>query len=228
MISPKVYVFALTAITLLGSVGILYLHRSAVSRPAATDAPAPQSSLFGLSPLISFLKIPAAAGSPAVPVPQKKLVPPSNLTEFFDGFSGVGTIREAGNEDESSSLYWWVNSGGYFLVKNGTAETYHGALPPGARFYVRDAVFGLDTDQGARPQNLFRLVTRTKWKNLDESLYFKIDSLDLNQSPNRNESNGVLLFSRYVDENNLYYMGLRVDGAAVIKKKSNGVYHELA
>jgi len=37
--------------------------------------------------------------------------------------------------------------------------------------------------------------------------------------------NGILLFNRYQDGNNLYYTGLRVDGAVVIKKKYKGKYY---
>ena len=33
--------------------------------------------------------------------------------------------------------------------------------------------------------------------------------------------------SRYQDSNNLYYLGIRVDGNAIIKKKINGVYYTL-
>ena len=50
----------------------------------------------------------------------------------------------------------------------------------------------------------------------------------LSQSVNRDESNGLLVFSRYQDENDLYYAGVRVDGTAVIKKKWGGSYHTLA
>ena len=38
----------------------------------------------------------------------------------------------------------------------------------------------------------------------------------------------MLLFNRYQDGQTLYYGGVRVDGAAVIKKKLAGVYTTLA
>jgi hypothetical protein len=50
----------------------------------------------------------------------------------------------------------------------------------------------------------------------------------MSASENRNESNGVLLFNRYYDGNDLYYAGLRVDGHAVIKKKIGGKYYTMA
>jgi hypothetical protein len=49
----------------------------------------------------------------------------------------------------------------------------------------------------------------------------------LSDSEYRNESNGVLLFNRYKDGDNLYYSGIRVDGQAVIKKKIKGKYFTL-
>ena len=38
----------------------------------------------------------------------------------------------------------------------------------------------------------------------------------------------MLLFLQYLDADNLYYAGVRVDGSAVIKKKSAGAYTTLA
>jgi len=70
-------------------------------------------------------------------------------------------------------------------------------------------------------------VTRNTWQNAQEEAYFKITADNLSASPNRNASNGILFFNRYQDGNNLYYTGIRVDGAAVIKKKQNGAYTTL-
>ncbi len=58
--------------------------------------------------------------------------------------------------------------------------------------------------------------------------YFKIDQLNLSDSPNRNQTNGLFLFNRYQTGDSLYYTGLRVDGAAVIKKKIFGTYYTMA
>jgi len=66
------------------------------------------------------------------------------------------------------------------------------------------------------------------WKNFTQEVYFKIIKNNLSNSPNRNASNGLLLFNRYQDEYNLYYTGIRVDGYAVIKKKVNGIYYTMA
>jgi hypothetical protein len=59
-------------------------------------------------------------------------------------------------------------------------------------------------------------------------VYFKIDNNNLSESQYKNESNGVLLFNRYQDGDNLYYTGIRVDGQAVIKKKIKDKYYTLA
>ena len=86
----------------------------------------------------------------------------------------------------------------------------------------------IDTDNGYHPQNIFRLVSRNKWKNFEQEVYFKVNKINASESPNRNGSNGVLFFNRYQNGDNLYYAGIRVDGAAVIKKKINGKYYILA
>ncbi|TSC85556.1 MAG: hypothetical protein G01um10148_942 [Parcubacteria group bacterium Gr01-1014_8] len=38
----------------------------------------------------------------------------------------------------------------------------------------------------------------------------------------------ILLMSRYIDKDTLYYAGIRVDGTAVIKKKYKGTYYTMA
>jgi hypothetical protein len=85
-----------------------------------------------------------------------------------------------------------------------------------------------DTDNGYRPQNIFRLVNRASWGNYSQQAYFRVKNSNQSKSENRNESNGLLFFNRYQDAFNLYYAGLRVDGYAVIKKKMDGVYYTMA
>jgi hypothetical protein len=143
-------------------------------------------------------------------------------------FSEKMTLQEAGKMSDSSSPNWWLNSGGVMEMGNGTAQTNFGPLPENSywqKLYAKTN--SRDTDSGFYPQNIFRLVTMGKWQDLDQQLYFNIDKINLSQSEFRNESNGVLLFNRYYDGDNLYYTGLRVDGYAVIKKKTNGVYYTL-
>lgn len=85
-----------------------------------------------------------------------------------------------------------------------------------------------DTDEGAHPQNIFRLLTRAPQPGQGQQVYTRIGRIHTSDSPNRNESNGVFLLARYQESGDCYYAGIRVDGAAVIKKKFNARYHILA
>jgi hypothetical protein len=138
-------------------------------------------------------------------------------------------IEETGKMSQSSDKNWWVNSGGWMEISNGTGRTIMGDLSPDNKWYAayQDSSPD-DTDNGSHPQNIFRLVTRTKWQNFRQEAFFRINKINLSGSENRNESNGILLFNRYQDGDDLYYTGLRVDGYAVIKKKIGGDYHTLA
>jgi hypothetical protein len=158
-------------------------------------------------------------GGPAAPVGAK----------LNDSFDSTTTLVEAGRMSDSASPYWWVSSGAYFLGRGGLGSTIAGSLPSNdswRRYYA--ATSPADTDNGFRPQNLFRLVTRSRWQNVRQQVYFRIRRDNLSASSNRNASNGLLLMNRYLDSDNLYYAGIRVDGAAVIKKKYRGRYHTLA
>lgn len=147
---------------------------------------------------------------------------------LYYGFDNEGSLEEAGSMSQSSSRDWWVNSGGYLIQSGGIGSSVQGELPANDRWRLAYAASNpTDTDGGYHPQNIFRLVTKSQWRNLRQQVYFKISKTNLSSSPNRNAYNGVLLFNRYVDSNNLYYVGLRVDGAAVIKKKLNGKYYTL-
>jgi hypothetical protein len=138
-------------------------------------------------------------------------------------------IEEAGNISESKDDRFWLNSGGELLIKDGIGSTVIGDLERDNRWRV---LYGKnnprDTEDGFRPQNIFRLITRTQYLNYTQEGYFYIENDNLSKSNYRNESNGLLFFNRYLDGNNLYYTGIRVDGAAVIKKKINGKYFTMA
>ena len=148
---------------------------------------------------------------------------------FSYNFNVPGILSEAGSIGASSSPYWWLNSGGQFNLVNGIGMTLQGDTPLGSVWQkMYSSSNPRDTDNGLHPQNLFRFVTRSKWLNEDQQVDFKITRYHLSNSPERYNPNGVLLFNRYVDGNNLYYAGMRVDGNVVIKKKVNGVYYTLA
>lgn len=148
--------------------------------------------------------------------------------EFHDTFSGVTTLSESGSMKSSSSKQWWLNSGGLFYTQNGVGKTIHGSLDTYNKWRLLYSVSNpTDTDDGYHPQNIFRLVTRSKWNNFTQEVYFAVRGNQLSSSPQRNESNGVLLFNRYQDGKTLYYVGIRVDGKVVVKKKFNGTYYTM-
>jgi hypothetical protein len=131
--------------------------------------------------------------------------------------------------DQSTSPYWFLDSGGKFIVQEGVGTTIQGSLPKGDRWYSAYARSNpLDTDDGTHPQNIFRLVSKQTWGNVGEEVWFRIAADNFSDSPNRNQSNGLLLMSRYCDPDNLYYAGVRVDGTTVIKKKYAGIYYTMA
>lgn len=148
---------------------------------------------------------------------------------FHYTFNDDGILRESGEIEESSSQYFWLNSGGELRISNGTGKTLHGALPRNSGWRTAYNLSNpIDTDEGYHPQNIFRLLTRSKWENFQQEIYFKVNGINLSESSQRDISNGVLLLSRYQDEGSVYYAGIRVDGHAIIKKKVDGKYYTLA
>lgn len=151
------------------------------------------------------------------------------VVTFVQSFDSPFSVTEAGSKTESKNGDWWVSSGAYFISEGGVGKTVAGALsaldPWRVAYYLSNS---LDTDNGYYPQNIFRLVQRSLWKDYTQEAYFKITKDNLSVSPNRNASNGLFFFNRYADAFNLYYTGVRVDGYAVIKKKINGTYYTMA
>jgi hypothetical protein len=154
---------------------------------------------------------------------------PANVRSFKDSFDTETVLEESDRMDHSASPDWWLNSGGWFLQHGGVASTWIGDAPAASKWRgLYNQSNPADTDGGAHPQNLFRLITRSEWLNPSQRAFFRIRNDRLSAGPNRNGSNGLLLMGRYADGNNLYYAGIRVDGFAVIKKKSAGLYATLA
>ncbi len=153
----------------------------------------------------------------------------SVVSPYLYTFNDIGQLQEASSALASTSRYWWVNSGAYLNISGGYGRTIQGALAATDPWRILYAANNpTDTDNGQHPQNIFRLVSRNQWQNARTEAQFYIDRDNLSASPNRNVSNGLLLFNRYQDSQNLYYAGVRVDGAAVIKKKQNSIYTTLA
>jgi len=134
-------------------------------------------------------------------------------------------IEEASSMNESKNETWWVNSGGEVRFKDEIGSTMQGELLLFNKWrmkYFDQNPF--ETDNGEHPQNIFRLIRREKVTDVDQTVYVRIKKIHVSNSSHRNESNGILLFSRYVDADNLYYAGIRVDGTAVVKRKGNSEY----
>lgn len=147
---------------------------------------------------------------------------------FFDSFDDDFLVEETWFLSRNSSPHWWVTSGAYFSAQDGVARTVQGALDAKdswARSYARSNA--RDTSHGARPQNIFRLVSTKKGLNTMQQMYARVRYYEPSESEYRNASNGILLFNRYLDEDTLYYTGIRVDGQAVVKKKYDGTYYTL-
>jgi hypothetical protein len=125
---------------------------------------------------------------------------------FVEKFHYQQTLPEAGRMSESTHKYWWVNSGAYFYFVNGVGKTVMGNLPKNNKWRTLYSKTNPgETDNGYHPQNIFRLVLKSRWKNIQQEAYFKITNYHLSRNYYRNESNGLLLFNRYQDGNNLYY-----------------------
>jgi hypothetical protein len=118
-------------------------------------------------------------------------------------YSTNGNLDEATSVSLSQSPYWWVKEGSSMSVSGGVGNNLSG-------------------------QNMFAVFERTPELNTDQSVSVKINKLNLANVSNRNPWNNVSLYSRWIDDNNYYYMGIRQDGAAAIKKKVNGAYYTLA
>lgn len=181
--------------------------------PESTALPAPSSQL-------------SAVGSIATPVSTSTPYAPSL---FIYSFNSPGILQEAPSMEKSTSPYWWLDSGGTLTIQGGIGYTAQGISSLTDRWRIAYAATSrIDTDLGAYPQNLLRLVSRTTWENVRQEASFRVEADNFTTSPNRNASNGLLLMSRYRDYNTLYYAGIRVDGTAVIKKKYKGTYYTLA
>lgn len=148
---------------------------------------------------------------------------------FYYPFGTSGTLKEASSASVSSSPYFWLNSGAELRIANGEGSTVIGTLPSNSLFRLLYSLSNpLDTEDGYRPQNIFRLLTKSAWQNADTSAKISIVRLNATDTPNRDGYSGALLMARYKDGNNLYYAGIRQDGRAVIKKKIGGAYYTLA
>jgi hypothetical protein len=173
-----------------------------------------------ISPILSVTIIPSPSETLSDTTPASSPTPTSNPLVY---------LQETNNPSSSKSKTWWLNSGGVAIFSGNFFSTLQGDSPAGSLWQkAYNTSNPVDTDAGSHPQNIFRLVQKQQWQNFQQELYFQLNTYRQSFSPNRNESNGVLLFNRYQDGDNLYYSGLRVDGNVVIKKKQAGKYYTIA
>lgn len=197
-------------------------------KPTLAAAPTPKPTPS--QPATQPTKTPATSPQPqpaSTPVPSPVSVPSTSPAPQPAASYGLGSNRivtETYPREQNRDAEWWVSSGGRFTIENGIGKTVQGPLPKTDSLYALYAKGNpLDTEGGLYPQNVFRLVTNKKWKNYEQEMQFRIADHHFTNSPQRNQSNGVLFFSRYQDKDHLYYAGIRVDGKAVIKKKNGAV-----
>lgn len=154
---------------------------------------------------------------------------PTTARQLFETFSPDGLVEETGSMASTLDENFWLNSGAYLYRDGGIGRTIFGELPIGSKWQIAFNNYNApSTDGGVHPQNIFRLFTVSEWQDQQQQMLFNIDRINESIGSHRNASNGVLLFSRYANEDNLYYAGIRVDGKAVVKKKIRGRYYTLA
>lgn len=148
---------------------------------------------------------------------------------FYYSFKQAGTLIESSSFEKSSSPYFWLNSGAKLLIDGSVGKTIQGPLSKNDPWRITYAKSNpLDTGNGYYPQNIFRLLTKSKWNQVEQSIKFNVSKVNTTNTPNLGDWSGVLLMNRYQDGDNLYYAGVRFDGKAVIKKKYRGTYYTLA
>ena len=157
----------------------------------------------------------------------------NSFSSYFSAdFSDSFTLEEAGDMEDSTNDDFWVNSGAFLISENGVGRTLFDSLKKGDKWQVKyqnaRVATAKETDGGYYPQNIFRLVTKSKWKNLEQEAFYNIRKYNLSNSFYRKASNAILLFNRYQDGYNLYYVGLRVDGNIIVKKKYKKKYYTMA
>ncbi len=175
-------------------------------------------TFFVLASVVMTLRAKHAEAAAAIPV----------TLPFTYAFTTSGTLVETGAMNDSSSPYWWLNSGARMFFHDGVGSTIQGELPvtdTWAKLYAQNNPW--ETDNGLHPQNVFRLLSRPTWQNVSQKVSYRMNTYHLSTDEHRSASNGLLLFNRYQDGMNTYYAGVRVDGNAVIKKKKNGTYYSM-
>ena len=79
---------------------------------------------------------------------------------FVYTFNSSGTLYETGSSAESSSPYFWLNSGAMLQIGSGIGKTQQGALPAANLWRLMYKTMNpLDSGEGYFPDNTLRIVT---------------------------------------------------------------------
>ena len=155
----------------------------------------------------------------------------THLNSYMNMKPAVPIVITETDAPETSTAHplLWLNSGALFTISHGVGATILEDLSASSTWsaYYADTN-PVDTDNGLHPQNIFRLLTKKEYGDSVQTAFVRIRNIQKSDSPNRNESNGIFFMHAYQNQNNLYYAGMRVDGALVIKKKRDDVYTTLA
>ncbi|MDP3963129.1 MAG: hypothetical protein Q8Q39_01395 [bacterium] len=148
---------------------------------------------------------------------------------FTYPFTSNGILRETSAKNDSTSPYWWLQSGGLLTISGGAGNTIQGDLSAAdpLRIAYAKKTPGL-SDNGFHPQNLFKLLTKSAWENGSQQITATISGQNLYAADNVHPWNALSLISRYRDSTTFYLASLRMDGTAVIKKKTANQYYTLA
>ena len=151
------------------------------------------------------------------------------FSSMYYTFNNPGVLSESSTMAQSTSPYLWLLSGGRMIVTTGgIGETIQGDLLANDRLYrVYSARSAVSSDNGAHPQNVFKMFGRDSVQNPSAQIYINRIKDNTSNPVNRRPYDGESLLARYQDVNNYYYGGLREDGGIVIKKKTNGVFQTL-
>lgn len=174
-----------------------------------------------------------AGAFPKMPVADAQLVPLvktlNSTPSLNDQFNANVTVKETSSPDSNSNSNWWLRSGGLFIAKDGIGQSIQGGLPTRDPIRIEYAKENpVESDNGRHPQNIFRLISKQSWSDLDQQVTIEIAEDNLSRQENRYPWNGVALVSRYVDSDNMYFGVVRMDGRIAIKKKTQGSYYTLA
>lgn len=146
---------------------------------------------------------------------------------FTYHFTSQAVVNETATMATSSSPYFWVASGGQFIITNVANIPNPDLLSAG--IYLGATIQGPSAATvTAYQQNDFRLIERFMRTNIMQEVHFNLRHINMAETPSRDADKGIFVYARYYDVSNHYYAGITLDGRAVIRIVTNGVMKTLA